>query len=210
MLSFPSTLQGHSDFPTPITGILPGSSDLNQLTTDGNLRRRQDLRSNICFLSPHAIGLTPGLPRVLVPFTSSRVLAFPISVEGRQVSHQSIGFIPQPDSPSYNSPALCYGAAPFALCYGLRIWLAPLTGYDLIVPSRHGTLSRQVQPECYHPNPPPAYIPKRVTGMVVTLQTTRKQTRNRVHACLTCVFQSVAAKNVRLKHLLDKNYARIL
>ena len=204
MLSSPSSLQGHSGFPTPITGILPGSSDLNQLTTDGNLWRRRDLWSNICSLSPHAIGLTPGLPRVLVPFTSSRILAFPISVEGRQVSHQSNGFIPQPDSPSYDSPALCYGAAPFALCYGLRIWLAPLTGYDLIVPSRHGTLSGQVQPGCYHPNPPPAYILKRATSMIVTLQTTRKQTRNHVHACLTCVFQSDAgvAKNVRLKLLL--------
>ncbi len=39
-----------------------------------------------------------------------------------------LGFVPQPDSPSYNRPASSYGAAPFALCYGLRFWLAPLTG----------------------------------------------------------------------------------
>jgi hypothetical protein len=40
------------------------------------------------------------------------------------------GFIPHPDSPSNSRPGFFHEAAPFALCYGLRLWLAPLTGYD--------------------------------------------------------------------------------
>ena len=38
------------------------------------------------------------------------------------------GFIPPPGSPSYFHPASSHVAAPFALCYGLRFWPAPLTG----------------------------------------------------------------------------------
>ena len=38
------------------------------------------------------------------------------------------GFIPSSDSPSYIRPIKCHEAAPFALCYGLRFWPAPLTG----------------------------------------------------------------------------------
>ena len=44
MLSLPSSLQGHSDFPTPITNFSPVSSDLKLLTAVRVLRRRWDLR----------------------------------------------------------------------------------------------------------------------------------------------------------------------
>ena len=49
MLSLPSSLQGHSDFPTPITYFLPVSPDLKQLTTARVLWRRWDLRYYISF-----------------------------------------------------------------------------------------------------------------------------------------------------------------
>ena len=49
MLSCPSSLQGHSDFPTPITIFLPVSSDLKMLTTVRVLWRRWDLRSHTIF-----------------------------------------------------------------------------------------------------------------------------------------------------------------
>ena len=45
--------------------------------------------------------------------------------------------------------------------YGLRFWLAPLTGEDPLEASRLGTLSGQVQPVHYCTNPPPAYTSKR-------------------------------------------------
>ena len=40
------------------------------------------------------------------------------------------GFIPHPDSPNYIRLSSVYVAAPFALCYGLRLWPALLAGYD--------------------------------------------------------------------------------
>ena len=44
MLSLPSSLQGHSDFPAPVTNFLPVSSDLKLLTAVRVLQRRWDLR----------------------------------------------------------------------------------------------------------------------------------------------------------------------
>jgi len=46
------------------------------------------------------------------------------------VYSDALGFVPHPDSPSYSRPGFTYEAAPFALCYGLRLWPAPLTGYN--------------------------------------------------------------------------------
>jgi len=76
MLSLPSSLQGHSDFPTPVTNFLPVSSDLKLLTAVRVLRGRWDLRSFLRYLSPHAVGLTPGPPQVHVPFASLPAPAF--------------------------------------------------------------------------------------------------------------------------------------
>ena len=79
------------------------------------------------------------------------------------------GFIPMPDSPSYIRPRHSHEAASFALCYGLRLWPTPLTGFDP-VPSGafRGAVSGQVPPECYHSNAPSAYMPKRATHMATS------------------------------------------
>jgi hypothetical protein len=117
-----------------------------------------------------------------MPFASLQALAFPINVKGRRVSH-SCGFVPLPDSPSNLRPALAHEAAPFASCYGLRIWRAPLAGYDprLFSKSHRGALSRQVQPVCYHPGPPPAYTPKRATDVSTSFHVDRQRIRDLVH-----------------------------
>jgi len=71
------------------------------------------------------------LPRVLCrcsyPLLACRLWPSPYQERIGEYS-DSIGFIPQPDSPSYICPAKCHVAAPFALCCGLRFWQAPLTG----------------------------------------------------------------------------------
>jgi hypothetical protein len=85
MLSCPSSLQGHSDFPTPLTPVLPLSPGL----TDAYRRRSpaETLGSQVPhrYLSPHAIGLTPGSLQVLLPFASLQTLAFSLYQEDRRV-----------------------------------------------------------------------------------------------------------------------------
>jgi len=68
--------------------------------------------------------------------------------------------------------------------YGLRVWLAPPTGYDALCVSR-GTLSGQVPPGCYHPNAPPAYTPVKASGVAFSFQSARYQFHNLVHVILT-------------------------
>jgi hypothetical protein len=163
VLSRPSSLQGPSDIPPPVARFLPVSSDLRRAYR----RRRtagtvglQVQGSVFCLRMPLA------LPRVLCrcacPFASLQTLAFPKTVVGRRVS-RLLGFIPQPDSLSNIRPVLSDEAAPFTLCYGLRIWRAPRAEYDFRhIDGRHrGTMSGQVQPLCYQVDPPPAYTPKK-------------------------------------------------
>lgn len=163
MLSRPSSLQGPSDIPPPVTCDLPVSSDLKRAYR----RRRtagtvglQVQGSVFCLRMPLA------LPRVLCrcahPFASLQTLAFPKTVVGRRVS-RLLGFIPQLDSLSNFRPVLSDEAAPFTLCYGLRIWRAPRAEYDFrqIDGRLRGTMSGQVRPLCYQNDPPPAYTPKK-------------------------------------------------
>ena len=163
MLSRPSSLPGPSDIPPPVTCDLPVSSDLKRAYR----RRRtagtvglQVQGSVFCLRMPMA------LPRVLCrcacPFASLQTLAFPKTVVGRRVS-RLLGFIPQLDSLSNIRPVLSDEAAPFTLCYGLRIWRAPRAEYDFrqIDGRLRGTMSGQVQPPCYQNDPPPAYTPKK-------------------------------------------------
>lgn len=84
-MSCPSSLPGHSDFPTPVAHLLPVSPDLRRPTAARALRRRRDLRSYLRYLSSHADGLTPGPLQVHMPFASLHVLAFSIHVEDRRV-----------------------------------------------------------------------------------------------------------------------------
>lgn len=117
--------------------------------------------------SPHAIGLTPGSRQVRVPFASLPASAFPKGVEGRRISWVS-RFLPQPDSPDDSCPATNHEAAPFASCYGLRIWQVSQIGYDPLKASLLDTVSGQVPPRRYHLNAPPAYAPEREIGAAGT------------------------------------------
>jgi len=71
------------------------------------------------------------IPRVLCrcicPLLPCRLWPSPL-MQRIGVYSDYLGFIPHPDSPSYIHPGATHEAAPFALCYGLRLWPAPLTG----------------------------------------------------------------------------------
>jgi len=130
MLSCPSSLQGHSDFPTPITPILPVSPNL----IDAYRRRSPAETLGSQVLPPLSFTAChwpyPGSP------AGAHTLSFPAGsgllpgFRGSACIPAYAGFIPHPDSPSNNRPGFFHEAAPFALCYGLRLWPAPLTGYD--------------------------------------------------------------------------------
>jgi hypothetical protein len=176
MLSRPSSLQGPSDIPPPVARFLPVSSDL---------RRAYHRRSSVgtvglqvqgsvfCLRMPMALPRVPD--RCARPFASLPALAFPIIVKGRRVS-RLLGFVPFPDSLSNCRPRLPDEAAPFALCYGLRIWLAPLAEYDFhriaavafAMPCR-GKFSRPVTRTT---RPQPTH-PKRATGVAISFQIAR-------------------------------------
>ena len=128
LLSYPSSLQGHSDFPTSVTSLLPVSPDL---------RAAYRVRSFAETLGPQALpplSFTachwpyPGSP------AGARALCFPAGTgllptkRGSAPIPAAAGFIPHPDSPSYYHPAQRHVATPFALCCGLRFWQAPLAG----------------------------------------------------------------------------------
>jgi len=91
MLSWPSSLQGHSDFPMPLTAPYGFHTACVLLTTAGIQWEHWDLRSNTRTLSPHATGLTPGSPQVQMPFASLRTMAFSINVEDRRISCLNAG-----------------------------------------------------------------------------------------------------------------------
>ena len=141
MLSLPSSLQGPSDIPPPVACLLPGSSDLRRAYRRRSTAEMVGLQvqgSVLCLRMPMALPRVPD--RCLCPFASLPALAFPKTVVGRRVS-RLLGFVPLPDSLSNTRPGLSDEAAPFALCYGLRIWLAPRAEYDSRQhrrsPSRH-------------------------------------------------------------------------
>lgn len=164
MLSRPSSLQGPSDIPPPVARFLPVSSDLRRAYRRRSTAEAVGLQvqgSVFCLRMPMALPRVPD--RCARPFASLSALAFPIHVKGRRVS-RLLGFVPFPDSLSNCRPGLPDEAAPFALCYGLRIWLAPLAEYDFhpnCGGRLRGTMSGQVQPPRYQNDPPPAYTPKK-------------------------------------------------
>jgi len=85
MLSCPSSLQSHSDFPTPITPLLPVSSGLTGAYHSRNSVETLGSQVPHHYLSPHAIGYTPGPLQVHKPFTSLQALAFSKCREDRRV-----------------------------------------------------------------------------------------------------------------------------
>ena len=176
MLSRPSSLRGPSDIPPSVSCDLPGSSDLRR-----DYRRRSSAEmvglqvqgSVLCLRMPMALPRVPD--RCARPFASRPALAFPLTVEGRRVA-RFLGLVPLPDSLSNTRPGLSDEAAPFALCYGLRIWRTPRAEYDsrrsttvaYAVPCR-GKFSRPVTRTT---RPQPTH-PKRATGVAISLQIAR-------------------------------------
>ena len=143
------------------------------LTAVGVLRRRWDLRSYLRYLSPHAIGHTPGPHQVHMPFASLTAPAFSQKIEDRRVS---------PLGGVYPSTRLSqlYPSGRLLRSCTIRFMLRPAvlaSTPDWVRPaypaSRLGTVSGQVQPVCYHTNPPPAYISVRAIDMITSFQVTR-------------------------------------
>ena len=168
LLSCPSSLQGHSDFPSARNARLAGVTqlDLRLLPPDRD-RNRGISGPPSRSLSPHAAGLTPGPPQVRLPFSSLWAMAFPQQVEGRRLSPFSRGLSHSRTLPAISIRVLITRLHHSSSYCGLRFWLAPLTGYDSFR-SLRGTVSGQVPPRCCHPNAPPAYIPPKATGMAVS------------------------------------------
>ena len=143
------------------------------LTAVGVLRRRWDLRSYLRYLSPHAIGLTPGPHQVPSPFFSLVTLAFSQILEDRHVVRHSRIY------PSTGLSQLSPSSRLLRSCT-IRFMLRPA---DLastpdwvrlaLSASRLGTVSEQDQPKCHHLNPLPAYISKRAIDMITSFQVTR-------------------------------------
>ena len=136
-------------------------------------RRRWDLRSFLRYLSPHAVGLTPGPYQVHIPSTSLIALAFSSNIGDRRVSplrgvYPSTGLSQlYPSGDILRSCTIRLTLRPAALA-GTPDWVRPV-----IVTSHLGTVSGQVQPVCYHTNPPSAYISKRATDMTISFQVIR-------------------------------------
>ena len=143
------------------------------LTAVGVLRRRWDLRSYLRYLSPHAIGLTPGPCQVHMPFSSLTALAFSLNIEDRRV------FRLRRIYPSTRLSQL-YPSGHILRSCTVRFMLRPAalaSTPDWVKPaylaSRLGTVSGQVQPACYHANPPPAYLSKGATDKTTSFQVIR-------------------------------------
>ena len=94
VLSHPSSLQGRSDIPLPVTPFLPVLSDIRlepcfpSSEVDGGSRTSG---LSLLSLSPHTDGITPGPQQVHLPFLSPVSTAFPCNVEGRRVALLSEG-----------------------------------------------------------------------------------------------------------------------
>ena len=174
MLSYPSSLQGHSDFPTPVTSILPVSPNLIDA-----YRRLEPCRdagisgptSVIFHRMPMAIPRVPC--RCICPLLPCRLWPSPF-MQRIGVYSDYLGFIPHPDSPSYIHPMRCSRGCTIrfmlrpAVLAGTPDWVKPTSNA-----SRLGTVSGQVQPVCYHTNPPSAYTPIRATDVVTSFHVTR-------------------------------------
>ena len=128
------------------------------LTAVGVLRRRWDLRSYLRYLSPHAIGHTPGPHQVHLPFF------FPDD-SGLLPKIRGSACIPAQRGLSLNQtlPVISVRSTFTKLHHSLYATACgfgkhPRLGKTSISASRLGTVSGQVRPVCYHTNPPPAYI----------------------------------------------------
>ena len=202
MLSLPSSLRGHSDFPSVYYRDSPVSSDLCAA-----LRRRftaQTPGSRVRFLhrlSPHAIDPTPGPNGCLCSLLPHRQWPSPYA--------QRVGVYPFRVYPHaglsqpYSSEAQSRGCIvrfmlrPAALA-DTPDWVGPRSSGAV-----RGAVSGQVPPECYHSNAPSAYMPKRATHMATSFHVASLWGRNPVRAgwCRVTPMQdrcSVVSSDARL------------
>jgi hypothetical protein len=165
VLSCPSSLQGHSDFPTPVTQLLPVSSDLSCA-----YRRWSSAETLGSQVFPPLSFTTcrqpyPGFP------AGAFALFFPAS-SGLLRARKGSACIP---TLSDLSLIRTLPAMPVRLLLRgctVRFMLRPValaSSPDWVLEA----VSGQVQPVCYHTNPPPAYIPKRAIGMLTSFQVNR-------------------------------------
>ena len=173
MLSYPSSLQDHSDFPTPITPISPASPYL----INAYYRRStiETLGSQV--LPPLSFTACrwpyPGSP------AGALALYFPTGA-GLLPIFKGSACIPTHSDLSLNralpaTPArylltrLHHSLYATACGFGRPPWLDTTRNLASLL----GTVSGQVQPMCYHMNPPSAYISTRATDMITSFQVTR-------------------------------------
>ena len=128
LLSCPSSLPGHSDFPTSITSILPVSPGL--IHAYRSWSSAETLGSQalppLSFTACH--WPYPGSP------SGAYALYFPDGygllpkIRGSACIPAQRGLSLSRTLPAITVQPSFYEAAPFALCCGLRFWQAPLTG----------------------------------------------------------------------------------
>jgi len=173
-LSCPSSLPGHSDFPTSIPSILPVSPGL--IHAYRSWSSAETLGSQalppLSFTACH--WPYPGSP------SGAFALCFPDGygllpkIRGSACIPAQRGLSLSRTLPAITVQPSFYEAAPFALCCGLRFWQAPLAGLrPAYHASRLGTVSGQVQPVCYHTNPPSAYLSERAIDKITSFQVIR-------------------------------------
>ena len=106
MLSSPSSLQGHSDFPCARNGPLAGFTQLEARLPPLKFGGKAGISGPISrLLSPHAADLTPGSRWVHLSFASQPAMAFPLTVEGRRVAPISRGLSPTQALPAITACA---------------------------------------------------------------------------------------------------------
>ena len=92
LLSHPSSLQGRSDTPLPITHPLPVLSDLRRAFRRRSTTEAVGFQVQVSSLFLHIPMALPRVPdRFTCPFHPLSTLAFPIHIEGRRVAHISMG-----------------------------------------------------------------------------------------------------------------------
>ena len=173
MLSCPSSLQGHSDFPTPIARLLPVSSDLNHAYRSWG--SAETLGSQV--LPPLSFTACrwpyPGSPvgALALYFPTGAGLLPIIRGSACIPIHSDLSLLRAlPATSAQKTITRLYHSLYATACgFGRPPWLGT-TRYPA---SLLGTVSGQVQPMCHHMSPPSAYISKRATDMVTSFQVTR-------------------------------------
>ena len=185
MLSYPSSLQDHPDFPTPLTPILPASP---------NLIVAYHRRSPMVTLGPQVL---PPLSFTAChwPYPGSlagaRALYFPASSGLLPIMRGSANIPIQSDlSLNQTLPAIPVWRKFTRLHHSLYAAACgfgrhPRLGKTRIAASRLDTVSGQVRSVCYHTNPPSACTSKRAIDVSTTFRLIDNGLATSYHELLT-------------------------